>query len=78
MASGYEELMRREHERQAQQEQERNAYGAFIAGPAYTQATDPIYMGPDCVRQQQQMEMASQYGAFQHFRAMEAEAMDVM
>lgn len=78
MASGYEELMRNEYQRQAQLEQARNASGAFIAGPAYTQATNPIYMGPDCVRQQQQLEMATQYGAFQHFRANEAEAMDVM
>ena len=79
MASGYEELMRRDYERQ--QEQARNAHtscGTSITAPSYTHATDPIYMGPDFVRQQQQLDMANQYGAFQHFRANEAEAMDVM
>lgn len=81
MASGYEELMRREYERQAQQNQQRDAYshfGSSSGGMAYTPATDPVFLGPDCVRQQQQMDMATQYGAFQHFRGNEAEAMDVM
>jgi hypothetical protein len=35
-------------------------------------------MGPDFARQQQMMEMATQYGAYQGFRAQEADSMDVM
>lgn len=56
ITSGYEELMRRERERQNQP-------------PTYNQATDPVYMG-SCynTQEQQQMQMASQYGAFEHFR----------
>jgi hypothetical protein len=68
MSTGYEELMRREREREAREKMR-----------AYSQATDPVFMGPDYARQQQQMEMASQYGAFEHYRgAGQADAMDVM
>jgi hypothetical protein len=62
MASGYEELMRRERERQS-----------------YTPATDPVYLGPDYSRQQQQIDMATQYGAFEQLRgAGRMDTMDVM
>lgn len=60
MTSGYEELMRRERERQA-----------------YTPATDPVYLGPDYSHQQ--MDMATQYGAFEQFRGSgQMDTMDVM
>ncbi|KAM0427499.1 hypothetical protein ACHAPT_007459 [Fusarium lateritium] len=75
MASGYEELMRRERERQAMDSQPRSTYDN--CGPSYTHATDPVYMGPDFARQQQMMEMATQYGAYQGFRAPETD-MDVV
>lgn len=62
MASGYEELMRRERKRQG-----------------YSPSTDPVYLGPDYARQQQQMDMATQYGAFEQFRGSgQMDAMDVM
>lgn len=67
MSSGYEELMRREQEREERKRQQ------------YNKATDPVYRGPDFAREQQQMEMASQYGAFEQFRvAGQVDAMDVM
>ncbi|KAM0666684.1 hypothetical protein ACQRIU_004539 [Beauveria bassiana] len=75
MTSGYEELMRREHERN-HDKRVSNAYCHLGAAATYNKAVDPIYMGPDFVREQQQMEMASQYGAFEQFRG--AEAMDVL
>ncbi|KAK8148274.1 hypothetical protein G3M48_010559 [Beauveria asiatica] len=75
MTSGYEELMRREHERNTDKRVS-NAYCHLGAAATYNKAVDPIYMGPDFVREQQQMEMASQYGAFEQFRG--AEAMDVL
>lgn len=72
MSSGYEELMRREQEREAKKMAQANAQ-------AYTRATDPVFMGPDYARQLQQMEMASQYGAFEQFRGNgHADAVDVM
>jgi|UniRef100_A0A8H7N9Z5 hypothetical protein len=77
MLSGYEELMRREREREQERQSyttspSRNAYGCFataqaMSGPTYSQAMDPVYQGPDYIREQQQMEMATQYGAFQQF-----------
>ncbi|OAA71446.1 hypothetical protein ISF_01997 [Cordyceps fumosorosea ARSEF 2679] len=76
MTSGYEELMRREHERNSRSANNSNAYCHFGSAAAYNKATDPIYLGPDFVREQQQMEMASQYGAFEQFRC--ADAMDVI
>ncbi|PNY22672.1 Uncharacterized protein TCAP_07075 [Tolypocladium capitatum] len=82
MTSGYEELMRRENERHAMDNRSKDVYSHFgtaVGGPSYTPATDPVYMGPDFVRQQQQMDMATQYGAFEHFRGgAEVDAMDVM
>ncbi|KAI1058655.1 hypothetical protein LB506_000467 [Fusarium annulatum] len=72
MTSGYEELMRREREREARDSQPRSTYGL------YSHATDPVYMGPDYAREQQLLEMATQYGAYQGFRAPEVDTMDVM
>lgn len=75
MMSGYAELMRREEEREAATQAARNSR----SGPSYTTSTDPVYMGPDFARQQQQLAMASQYGAFEYSRGMgQADAMDVM
>lgn len=82
MLSGYEELMRRENERQARDDQPRSTYTHY-GGSSYTSATDPVYMGPDYSRlqqqqqQQQELVMANQYGALQGFRY-EGDAMDVM
>ncbi|RTE73769.1 hypothetical protein BHE90_011815, partial [Fusarium euwallaceae] len=76
MVSGYEELMRRERERQDMLSQPRSTYET--CNPSYTHATDPVYMGPEFARQQQMMEMATQYGAYQGFRAQEMDSMDVM
>lgn len=82
MTSGYEELMRRENERHAMENRSRDVYSHFgtaVGGPSYSPATDPVYMGLGLVRQQQQMDMATQYGAFEHFRGgAEVDAMDVM
>ncbi|KJZ78342.1 hypothetical protein HIM_02380 [Hirsutella minnesotensis 3608] len=82
MTSGYEELMRRENERSAPQDRSMDVYSHFgtaVGGPNYSSATDPVYLGPDMVRHQQQMDMATQYGAFEQFRGTtEVDAMDVM
>ncbi|UNI14924.1 hypothetical protein JDV02_001502 [Purpureocillium takamizusanense] len=82
MVSGYQELMRRETERNIVDTMPRSVYSHFgttVAGPSYTPATDPVYLGPDYVRQQQQMDMATQYGAFEQSRvAGDMDAMDVM
>lgn len=83
MSSGYQELMRREEERERQKEESRlmdQKQGGSHAGPQnYTHATDPVYMGPDQARQQQQVDMASQYGSFEQTRSYgELEAMDVL
>ncbi|OAQ90818.1 hypothetical protein VFPFJ_04977 [Purpureocillium lilacinum] len=82
MVSGYEELMRRETERNVADTMPRSVYSHFgttVGGPSYTPATDPVYLGPDYVRQQQQMDMATQYGAFEQSRvAGDMDAMDVM
>lgn len=81
MTSGYEELMRREQE-QVANDRAMNAYtqfGTAVAGPSYSKATDPVYLGPDYAREQQQMELATQYGAFEYFRGTPAvDVMDVM
>ncbi|PHH64529.1 hypothetical protein CDD81_4308 [Ophiocordyceps australis] len=82
MLSGYQELMRRENERRAMENRSTSSYSHFgtaIGGPSYNPATDPVFLGPDAARQQQQMDMATQYGAFQHLHATsEMDAMDVM
>ncbi|KAI5466040.1 hypothetical protein BGZ63DRAFT_121114 [Mariannaea sp. PMI_226] len=76
MLSGYEEMMRRETQRQLANRFQ-DVHSHFTPQPAYTPATDPVYMGPDYARQQQMLEMASQYGNFQQFGG-QADAMDVM
>ncbi|KAK5990724.1 hypothetical protein PT974_08993 [Cladobotryum mycophilum] len=76
MLSGYEELMRRDRERQAMESRSRDAYSHFgtsVGGPSYTRATDPVYMGSEF--SQQQMHMAQQYGAFEQSR--EVDVMDM-
>jgi hypothetical protein len=85
MMSGYEELMRRERERERERqsmESQRSdaSYGHYNTTSVesnYSPATDPVYQGPDYIRQQQMMNMASQYGAFQEHRGV-SETMDVM
>lgn len=68
MVSGYEELMRRENERNAANMMPRSVYchfGTAIGGPSYRPATDPAYLGPDHAREQTQIHMATQYGEFE-------------
>lgn len=62
MMSGYQELMRREADR----ERER-----------YTPATDPVYRGGGAA-QSYQMQLENQYGAFEHFRGGQAGTADAM
>jgi hypothetical protein len=83
MLSGYEELMRREYECQSVDTKARdvyNHYGSALGSNRYSRSTDPVYKGPDYTQQQQHLEMASQYGAFEQFRggSMQVDAMDVM
>lgn len=61
MFSGYAELMRRESEREARDSQPRTC------AVSYTHATDPAYMGSGYTREQQQLDMATQYGALQQY-----------
>ncbi|KFA70518.1 hypothetical protein S40285_00660 [Stachybotrys chlorohalonatus IBT 40285] len=81
MMSGYEELMRREEEKRAQESRPKNVYNHFgnaIGGSCYTGATDPVYLGPESNRHQH-MAMASQYGAFEQQRdAGDMDTMDVL
>lgn len=76
MTSGYEQLMLSEQQRQTQPRAVYNHFGNAIGARGYSTATDPVFMGPDSVRQQEQMSMATQYGAFEQFRS--GDAMDVM
>lgn len=74
MATGYEQLA---HETQANGEY--THFASAVNGPSIKRAMDPVYLGPDYIRQQQQLEMASQYGAFEHFRgAAPVDSMDVV
>ncbi|OHE98129.1 hypothetical protein CORC01_06497 [Colletotrichum orchidophilum] len=85
MMSGYEELMRREYEReQAQTSPPSNYshYGSAVVGSSYKPATDPVYkgFGDDWAREQSlqmQMQMENQYGAFQHYGGGNIEAMEI-
>jgi hypothetical protein len=83
MASGYEELMRRDQERQQAEVRQMDAYSHFgiaIGGSCYSAATDPVYKstGTDWARQQQlQMQMENQYGSFEQVRG-QAGVMDSM
>ncbi|EFY90913.1 hypothetical protein MAC_03029 [Metarhizium acridum CQMa 102] len=83
MISGYEELMRREYERQSIDTTARdvyNHYGTAVGSNRYSRSTDPVYKGPDYDQQQQQLGMAVQYDSFEQFRnaSMPVDAMDVM
>ncbi|KAG5926895.1 hypothetical protein E4U42_002835 [Claviceps africana] len=77
MSSGYEELMRREHERQCAEKKLRDVYnhfGSAVGGCQYSRATDPVFKGfYHQTQQQQQLDMAAQYGA----TTMEMDAMDM-
>ncbi|UKZ85698.1 uncharacterized protein TrAFT101_001547 [Trichoderma asperellum] len=79
MLSGYEEIMRREREREEAASRPRDAYSHFgtsIGGPSYVPSTDPVYLGADYARHQLQLAMAEQYGSFEQHRA--NQAVDVM
>ncbi|OHW96236.1 hypothetical protein CSPAE12_05120 [Colletotrichum incanum] len=86
MMSGYEEMMRREYEREqveARSSGNYSHYGSVVGG--YKPATDPVYkgFGDDWAREQaiqMQMQMENQYGAFQHFggQAGNMEAMEIL
>jgi hypothetical protein len=69
MASGYEELMRREYERQSLDGRQRDDY---------SRATDPVYRTTPHEDWQAQME--NQYGAFEQSRnqAGTADAMEIL
>ncbi|EXF83346.1 hypothetical protein CFIO01_07435 [Colletotrichum fioriniae PJ7] len=87
MMSGYEELMRREYEReqelaQASPPSNYSHYGSAVGTSGYKPATDPVYkgFGDDWAREhslQMQMQMENQYGAFQHYGSGNIEAMDI-
>jgi hypothetical protein len=81
MASGYEEMARREYEesaRRAYQEAMRRPkdvyqhFGTAVGGPTYKPATDPVYQttdhGLDWATQQKQA-MENQYGVFSQIRS---------
>lgn len=76
MVSGYESMMDEAHQNGG--EYTHQTYSSN--GPNYSRAMDPVYLGADYLRQQQQMQMATQYGAFEHFRGTSNanDAMDVM
>ncbi|KAK1989755.1 hypothetical protein LX36DRAFT_676344 [Colletotrichum falcatum] len=86
MMSGYEEMMRREYEREQVGARPSGNYshcGSVVGG--YKPATDPVYkgFGDDWAREQamqMQMQMENQYGAFQHFggQAGNMEAMEIL
>lgn len=79
MISGYEQMMQRESEQRTQPKAVYNHFGNGVANQNYNHATDPVFMGPDSVRQQEQLSMASQYGSFEQYRNGGAgDAMDVM
>ncbi|TEA10829.1 hypothetical protein C8034_v008593 [Colletotrichum sidae] len=81
MMTGYEEMMRRDHEREEREREQRERekaefncnsgnyshYGSAV-GSTYKPATDPVYKGfGDDWAREQQMHMENQYGAFQQF-----------
>ncbi|KAL7816820.1 hypothetical protein V8C44DRAFT_264804 [Trichoderma aethiopicum] len=80
MMSGYEEIMRREREREEANSRPKDAYSTFgtsIGGPSYTPATDPVYLGADYARHQLQMALAEQYGSFEQHRSQAVDVMDM-
>lgn len=73
MATGYELAS------ETQAGSEYTHFASAVNGPSIKRAMDPVYLGADYIRQQQQLEMASQYGAFEHFRgATPGDSMDVV
>ncbi|KAL6692080.1 hypothetical protein J3F84DRAFT_109146 [Trichoderma pleuroticola] len=79
MMSGYEEIMRREREREEANSRPKDAYSHFgtsVGGPSYNPSTDPVYLGADYARHQLQMALAEQYGSFEQHRG--NQAVDVM
>ncbi|KAJ0159794.1 hypothetical protein CTA2_9098 [Colletotrichum tanaceti] len=86
MMSGYEEMMRREYERErveARSNDNYAHYGSAVGG--YKPATDPVYkgFGDDWAKEQaiqMQMQMENQYGVFQHYggQAGNMEAMEIL
>lgn len=79
MMSGYEEIMRREREREEANAHPKDAYSHFgtaVGGPSYTPSTDPVYLGADYARHQLQLALAEQYGSFEQH--MGNQAVDVM
>lgn len=80
MMSGYEEIMRREREREEANSRPKDAYSTFgtsIGGSSYTPATDPVYLGADYARHQLQMALAEQYGSFEQHRSQAVDVMDM-
>lgn len=83
MMSGYEELMRREQEREAAERPKESfsPYGSSV-GQRYSHATDPVYRDTTSGwSAQEQMQMENQYGAFQQNQfgpSGKAEAMEIM
>ncbi|GJC83154.1 hypothetical protein ColLi_05992 [Colletotrichum liriopes] len=85
MMSGYEEMMRREYEREQVEARSSSNYSHYGSVGGYNPATDPVYkgFGDDWAREQaiqMQMQMENQYGAFQHFggQAGNMEAMEIL
>jgi len=87
MMSGYEEMMRREYEREQVDAPPSGNYShcGSVLSSGYKPATDPVYkgFGDDWAREQalqMQMQMENQYGAFQHYggQAGNMEAMEIL
>ncbi|KAL6855837.1 hypothetical protein J3F83DRAFT_469914 [Trichoderma novae-zelandiae] len=82
MLSGYEEIMRREREREREEANPRSkdaysTFGTSTGGPSYTTSTDPVYLGADYARHQLQMALAEQYGSFEQHRSQAVDVMDM-
>lgn len=82
MMSGYEELMRRDQERQAAAKRAKESFSPYgsSVGHRYSHSTDPVYMNT-ASDWQQQMQMENQYGSFQQNQfgpSGNAEAMEIM
>ncbi|KAH6610544.1 hypothetical protein Trco_000564 [Trichoderma cornu-damae] len=79
MMYGYEEIIRREREREEASSRPKDAYSHFgtsVGGPSYTPSTDPVYLGADYARHQLQLALAEQHGSFEQHRG--NQAVDVM
>jgi hypothetical protein len=79
MMSGYQELMRREYERQNRAKDVYSHFGTSVGGPNQVAATDPVYKGQGS-NWQSQMQMENQYGAFEQSRRQSgtADAMEIL